>query len=142
MSLRDSFRRGGSTATTPSGTVGGTAEAAAPEETKRGTPVAPGRVGGNAAAAAAAGRSQAVAAGLHGLKAQVHRTMIERINLASLENITPDQLRIQVRQIISGIIAEENIPFTEAQRLGLEEQILNETFGLGPIEPFLHDPDV
>jgi pilus assembly protein CpaF len=87
-------------------------------------------------------RSQAIVASQHQLKAQVHRTMIERINLASLDNINPEQLRNQVRQIIGSLIAQENIPFTDAQRLALEEEILNETFGLGPIEPFLHDPDV
>ncbi|HET6350267.1 MAG TPA: CpaF family protein [Candidatus Krumholzibacteria bacterium] len=77
-----------------------------------------------------------------GLKARIHRRMVERINLASLESVDPERLRTQIRQIISALLAEENIPMTEAQRAALEQEVLNETFGLGPIEPFLHDPDV
>src|SRR5258706_16032953 len=78
----------------------------------------------------------------NGLKARIHRRMVERINLASLESVEPERMRFQIRQIISTLLADENIPLSEAQRLALEEEVLNETFGLGPIEPYLHDPDV
>jgi pilus assembly protein CpaF len=78
----------------------------------------------------------------HGLKARIHRRMVERINLASLESVEPERMRFQIRQIISTLLSEENIPLSEAERLALEEEVLNETFGLGPIEPYLHDPDV
>jgi pilus assembly protein CpaF len=77
-----------------------------------------------------------------GLKARIHRRMVERINLASLETVEPERLRGQIRHIISTLLTEENIPLAESQRAALEEEVLNETFGLGPIEPFLHDPDV
>jgi pilus assembly protein CpaF len=76
------------------------------------------------------------------LKARIHRRMVERINLAMLEDIDSENLRAQVRQIISGLVGEEQLPLSEAERTSLEEQIINETFGLGPIEPLLHDPDV
>jgi pilus assembly protein CpaF len=76
------------------------------------------------------------------LKARIHRRMVERINLAMLEDIDTESLRSQVRQIISGLVGEEQLPLSEAERSTLEEQIVNETFGLGPIEPLLHDPDV
>jgi pilus assembly protein CpaF len=68
--------------------------------------------------------------------------MIERLNLASLDNIDSAALLDQIRRIIVELLAEEHIPLTEAQRDTLEQEILNETFGLGPIEPLLHDPDV
>ena len=132
MSLRDSFRRTAPprpAASTPAPVVAETAAA------KRPVPAAP-------AAPSPPGMGQALARRHQSLKGQVHRTMIERINLASLETVSQDQLRVQVRAIISSLIAEENIPLSESQRNGLEQEILNETFGLGPIEPFLHDPDV
>jgi hypothetical protein len=66
-----------------------------------------------------------------GLKARIHRRMVERINLASLESVEPERLRFQIRQIISALLAEESIPLSEAERLALEEEVLNETFGLG-----------
>jgi pilus assembly protein CpaF len=68
--------------------------------------------------------------------------MIERLNLSSLDALDQEALRIQIRQIISGLIAEESIPLSEIERTDLEDEVLNETFGLGPIEPYLHDPDI
>jgi pilus assembly protein CpaF len=78
----------------------------------------------------------------HGLKARIHRRMVERINLASLDTIDPELLRSQIGQIIETLLQEEGLPMSEAKRSALEQEVLNETFGLGPIEPFLHDPDV
>lgn len=77
-----------------------------------------------------------------GLKARIHRRMVERINLASLDSVEPELLRTQIGQIIMTLLAEENIPLSDGQRIALEQEVLNETFGLGPIEPLLHDPDV
>ena len=76
------------------------------------------------------------------LKGRIHRRMIERLNLASLESLEAETLRYQIRQIIAGLISEESIPLSERERTQLEDEVLNETFGLGPIEPYLHDPDV
>jgi pilus assembly protein CpaF len=78
----------------------------------------------------------------HGLKARVHRLMVERLNLASIDKLESDALVQQVRRIIADLLEEEALPLTEAQRTELEQEVLNETFGLGPIEPLLHDPDV
>src|SRR5512145_1986470 len=136
MSLRDSFRRGTERqAPTAQTSSLATEQAVAGGNGKRPNPSTP-------AAPPATSMSQAMAERHHRLKAQVHRAMIERINLATLDTVSPDQLRTQVRAIISGLIGEENIPLSEGQRNTLEQEILNETFGLGPIEPFLHDPDV
>jgi len=76
------------------------------------------------------------------LKGRIHRRMIERLNLATLESLDSESLRFQIRQIISGLITEESIPLSERERTQIEDEVLNETFGLGPIEPYLHDPDV
>jgi len=102
------------------------------------------RVGGNGEGAASPERTaaKALADRSTGLKARIHRRMVERINLASLETVDPERMRGQIRQIIATLLTEESIPLTEAQRLALEAEVLNETFGLGPIEPYLHDPDV
>jgi pilus assembly protein CpaF len=76
------------------------------------------------------------------LKGRIHRRMIERLNLSTLEALDSETLRFQIRQIISGLINEESIPLSDRERKELEDEVLNETFGLGPIEPLLHDPDV
>ena len=137
MSLRDNFRRG-----TPRPAPVTTPATVAHEPAATNQAMRPAPVISVPAASGASSMSQAFAQRHHHLKAQVHRTMIERINLASLDNVSPEQLRTQVRAIIANLIAEENVPLGENQRALLEQEILNETFGLGPIEPFLHDPDV
>jgi pilus assembly protein CpaF len=76
------------------------------------------------------------------LKGRIHRRMIERLNLSTLEALDSETLRFQIRQIISGLISEESIPLSDRERKELEDEVLNETFGLGPIEPLLHDPDI
>ncbi len=78
----------------------------------------------------------------NGLKASIHRRMLERLNLSNIDAVDSETLRGQISQIIMSLLAEENIPLSETERVALEQEILNETFGLGPIEPLLHDPDV
>jgi pilus assembly protein CpaF len=94
-----------------------------------------GKGNGRSAVSAMTDRSQ-------GLKARIHRRMVERINLTTLDTIDPQMLRSQIGHIISTLVTEESIPLSETQRVALELEVMNETFGLGPIEPLLHDPDV
>ncbi|HET9235012.1 MAG TPA: hypothetical protein VFP10_12800, partial [Candidatus Eisenbacteria bacterium] len=61
------------------------------------------------------------------LKGRIHRRMIERLNLATLESLDSEALRFQIRQIISGLISEESIPLSERERTQLEDEVLNET---------------
>ncbi len=126
MGLRDRFRE----SVRPT-------EAAEPETHRS-------RTGGNGNGAVATERAttKALADRSTGLKARIHRRMVERINLASLETVEPERLRGQIRHIISTLLTEENIPLAESQRAALEEEVLNETFGLGPIEPFLRDETI
>lgn len=126
MSLRDRFKNGNVRAETPER-----------EDHTKIEKVHSGNGGSN-------GRlvSTALADRNHGLKASIHRRMVERINLANLDSVPPETLRAQIRQIITSLLSEENIPLSEDHRRELEQEILNETFGLGPIEPLLHDPDV
>jgi pilus assembly protein CpaF len=95
--------------------------------------------GGNGSEASAKGYQRHP---FHDLKARIHRQMVERVNLANLDQVDPATLQSQIRQIITALLAEEQMPLSEAQRAALEQEVLNETFGLGPIEPFIHDPDV
>jgi pilus assembly protein CpaF len=92
------------------------------------------------------GNGKSVASALNdrssGLKARIHKRMVERINLANLDSIAPEMLRAQIGHIINALVTEEGIPLSETQRLALEQEVMNETFGLGPIEPLLHDPDI
>ena len=62
-------------------------------------------------------------------------------NAASLQG-DQDKLRQQVEEMIGGVIAEEGVVVSRAERASLVMDLLNEIVGLGPIEPLLNDPDV
>jgi len=127
MSLRERFRKQGTSSPAPAPTRG---NGQPRHEARAATATSP-----PGTAAASRDRHQ-------GLKARVHRRMIERLNLASLDGVDESVLLEQIRRIVGDILQEDGTPLTDAQRDGLEQEVLNETFGLGPIEPLLHDPDV
>ena len=130
MSLRSRFKNGESHT-----------EQTEREETRTTTPTSDGNGADNGTSGTSA-QHRVMRDRTHGLKARIHRRMVERINLANLDSVEPDVLRDQIRQIIISLLKEENIPLSEIERNNLEQEVLNETFGLGPIEPLLHDPDV
>ena len=78
------------------------------------------------------------------LKIAVHSELIKRLDLEKLAAIQADATggRIQLLAVISQLVGEQSIPLTAADRDLLAKEVLNEVFGLGPIEPLLHDATV
>src|SRR5262245_21946663 len=76
------------------------------------------------------------------IKARVHRKLINRLDLAKLENADPAQVQTDVKKVISLILDEENAPLSGSERERVQTDVLNEIFGLGPLEPLLADKTV
>ena len=76
------------------------------------------------------------------LKEKIHHSLFERLDLSQLESIPRDELRIQVREVVETLLAGETEFAVGFNRERLIEEILNEVFGLGPLEPLLNDPTV
>ncbi len=76
------------------------------------------------------------------LKTRIHRRLIEKLDLVSIEMIDPDLLKREITRVIESLIEEEKIPLSQAERDSLIVDILHETFGLGPLEPLLADSDI
>lgn len=76
------------------------------------------------------------------LKEKIHRRLIDQLDLAKLESIPKETLAIQVRNVIEDLLQEVVEIGPDFNRDQLAEEILNETFGLGPLEPLLGDPTV
>lgn len=74
------------------------------------------------------------------LKGTIHRKLVEQLDMAKLAREANTEMREQVRQVVGALCEEENtlLNFTERQKL--VEEILDETFGLGPLEALLKDP--
>jgi len=90
-------------------------------------------------------RRTAVAAEMHAyqeLKSSIHRKLIDRLDLSSVAEISPEQLSGIIKTVVEGLISAEGIPLTRAERERLVVEIQHETLGLGPLEPLLQDPDI
>jgi pilus assembly protein CpaF len=82
--------------------------------------------------------------GMPEIKAGVHRRLLERLNLANLENVSRDEAKETIREVIQDILHWEETPvaLNLRERERLAEEILDEIFGLGPLEPLMKDPEV
>ncbi len=76
------------------------------------------------------------------LKEKIHRRLIDQLDLAKLESIPKEKLAVQVRNVIEDLLKEVIDIGPDFNRDQLADEILNETFGLGPLEPLLSDPTV
>ncbi len=76
------------------------------------------------------------------LKTRIHRRLIERLDLANIDTIDKSVLMSEIGRAVGALIEEEGIPLSQVERESLIVDIQHETFGLGPLEPFLADPDI
>ncbi len=76
------------------------------------------------------------------LKFALHRKLLERINLEALGSLVGDRVRMEVRVAVARLVEEERTPLSMAEKERVIEEVLNEVFGLGPLEPLLQDPTV
>jgi pilus assembly protein CpaF len=76
------------------------------------------------------------------LKASIHRKLVEQLDMTKLAREANDELREQVRQIVRALCEEENTLLNLSERERLTQEILDEAFGLGPLEALLADPTI
>jgi pilus assembly protein CpaF len=76
------------------------------------------------------------------LKFLIHRRLLDRINLEALSSIVGERARAEVRAVVAKLVEEENPPLNLAEKDRMIEEVLDEVFGLGPLEPLLQDPTV
>jgi pilus assembly protein CpaF len=76
------------------------------------------------------------------LKFALHRKLLERINLEVLSALGGERVRGEIRAAVSKLLEEESTPLSRMEKERITEEVLNEVFGLGPLEPLLQDPTV
>jgi pilus assembly protein CpaF len=76
------------------------------------------------------------------VKADLHRKILDRLNLERLGRASSTAAREEVLGIIRTMITTEGMPLSLAERERLAREILDEIFGLGPLEPLLNDPTI
>jgi pilus assembly protein CpaF len=76
------------------------------------------------------------------LKFTLHRKLLDRINLEALSSMAGDRVRTEIRAAVAKLVDEEKTPLSLVEKDRVIEEILDEVFGLGPLEPLLQDPTV
>ncbi|HET6178332.1 MAG TPA: CpaF family protein [Candidatus Sulfotelmatobacter sp.] len=76
------------------------------------------------------------------VKADLHRKILDRLDLEKLGKASGDSARDEVLVVIRNAVNSEVVPLSFAERERLSREILDEIFGLGPLEPLLKDPTV
>jgi pilus assembly protein CpaF len=76
------------------------------------------------------------------IKTAIHRKLIQKLNLEKLSEIKREDVRREVAQILESLVVGESAPMNLQERERLSQEVLDEVFGLGPLEPLLADPTV
>jgi pilus assembly protein CpaF len=76
------------------------------------------------------------------LKIRLHKKLIDSLDLTALTNLDRNTLRDQIREVTEKLLAEEELFLSQENKERLITEIQSETLGLGPIEQYMHDPDI
>lgn len=78
------------------------------------------------------------------LKTKVHERLVEILDLSLIGSLNHDMLRREILKVIERILLEDkfSIPLNAGEKEQFIEEVQNEVLGLGPIEPYMHDPTV
>src|SRR5438552_5373597 len=76
------------------------------------------------------------------LKFTLHRKLLDRINLEALSSMAGERVRAEIRAAVAKLVEEEKTPLSLVEKDRVIEEVLDEVFGLGPLEPLLQDPGI
>lgn len=73
------------------------------------------------------------------LKSSLHRDLLNKIDLEKLMYLQDSRARTQILGLIQELVGTLNVPLSAVERDRLSREVLDEVFGLGPLEPLLQD---
>ena len=79
---------------------------------------------------------------LEKLNTELHRTLISKLDLEKLSRVNSTQARQAVASMIHEIILNQRVPLSFEQQEKVQDDLLDEVFGLGPLEPLLNDKSI
>jgi len=75
-------------------------------------------------------------------KADIHRTLISKLDLEKLSRVNSSQARQAVAGMINEITVAQRVPLSLVEQERVQSDLLDEVFRLGPLEPLLADPTI
>ena len=76
------------------------------------------------------------------LKSSVHRDLLKQVDLERLMHLQDGQARSRLLAVIQELVGQLSTPLSARERDQLSREVLDEVFGLGPLEPLLQDPTI
>ncbi|MEM8734320.1 MAG: CpaF family protein, partial [Planctomycetota bacterium] len=73
------------------------------------------------------------------IKRRIHNKLVDKLDLSRIGDMKGDQLRKEIRLVVEHLCDAENTLFNRSERDRIIEEVLDETFGLGPLELLLKD---
>jgi pilus assembly protein CpaF len=87
-------------------------------------------------------RSNGGGNGYRKIKTALHQKILEEIDLENLHRVDEETVRRETRRLVRSTLDREKTPLTHIEREQISDEILDELFGLGPLEPLLADPSI
>ena len=95
-----------------------------------------------AAEAMAADRDKKRKERLTELKVEIHKRLLEDLNLSALENASEQQLRTEISSLATEALDDMSVALNKEDRQALTQELYDEVMGLGPLEPLLKDESI
>src|SRR3989442_15960721 len=76
------------------------------------------------------------------LKTDIHRTLLSKMDLEKLATVNNGKAVQTISLLIQDIVAKEKVPLSAVEKERLQADLIDEIFGLGPLEPLLKDPTI
>jgi pilus assembly protein CpaF len=76
------------------------------------------------------------------IRGRIHRKLLERLNLSNLDDLSREDAAAAIKPEIQQLLTREGLALNQEERNKLTQQVLDEIFGLGPLEPLMADPDI
>ncbi len=88
------------------------------------------------------GALEATAEGYIALKGELHRRIVDKLDVKTLQTLQPDRLRNELRELLASMVAAARAPLNQPEREKIVQELLDELTGLGPLEILLRDPTI
>ena len=75
-------------------------------------------------------------------KNEIHKTLLSKLDLEKLSRVNTNQARQAVASMVDEVIAHQRVPLSFHEQEKIRVDLLDEVFGLGPLEPLLRDPKI
>ena len=76
------------------------------------------------------------------LRSRIHRKLLDRVDLAMMENMAPKLLREELKTLVERLLSEETMAINDSERINLVRDIQHEVLGLGPLETLMADSTI